>query len=390
MKNVIPIFKRPLKSKDEPRTDVGYWDKAMDAFDAKEYRKTIIETINYMNSTLLWGKETGGDIEILQGQGSAQIQVNLTSDTFTVKAPFLKVTASTNKVALFRKVAEINFNPLTLSQIHLKDDTLWFDYEMPVSLAQPNKIYDVIREICVFADDYDDEFVEKYKADFYQEPKVTQLTEDEKEKVWQQIDTILTEWKNYVSFFKEKRWDAFQWDITVISILKIVNMPYVHGNLRTKLQEYVNNLFNGKIDFNHRIDKGVNFMNKLCAKTKEEYMKDIYHAEAFVSLKWRSSTQILQDDAKNMERNVAKYVKDGDNFMLCYYLQYSFLYILYNFNVEEAHKDAIYDVLEEVSGKEHHIAGPKLLKTYYNFLDGNTKIVNKKGTKKGLFAKLFG
>ncbi|QLG44129.1 T3SS (YopN, CesT) and YbjN peptide-binding chaperone 1 [Costertonia aggregata] len=390
MKNVVPTFKRPIKSKDEPRTDVSHWDKAMDAYDAKDHRKTIIETINYMNPSLLWGKETNGNIEIDQGQGSAQIHVKVTNDKFLVKAPFLKITENTNKVALFRKIGEINFNPLTLAQIRLRNDTLWFEYEMPVTLAQPYKIYDVLREICVYADDYDDEFVEKYKAGFYQEPNVTPLSEEEKEKVWQQINTILTEWKEYVAFFKEKRWDAFQWDITVISILKIVNMPYVHGNLRTKLQEYVHNLFNGKIDFNHRIDKGNNFMQKLCAKTKDEYMKDIYHAEAFVSLKWRSSTQILQDDAKNMERNVAKYVKDRDNLMLCYYLQYSFLHILYNFNVEEVHKNAIYDVLEEVSGKELHIAAPKLLKTYYGFLDGNTKTSSKSGSKKGLFAKLFG
>ena len=361
----------------------------MDAFDAKDFRKALIETINYMNPELLVGKETSASFSLVKGQGSAEIHVDVNDKTFSVKAPFLRVTDTTNKVALFRKIAEVNFNPLTLSQIHLQEDTLWFEYEMPIELCQPYKVYDVLREICVYADDYDDEFVEKYKADFYKEAHVQPMAGEEVEKVWGQINDILNDYKSYSAFFKEKRWDAFQWDITVISLLKIVNMPYVHGTLRTKLQEYVHNMFNSQIDFQHRIDKGTNFMQKLCAKSKEDFMKDIYHADAFISLKWRSSVQILQDDTKNLERTVTKYVNDGDNFSLCYFLQYNFLHMLYNFNVEELHKNSIYDVLEEVSGLEPQKAAPKLLDTYYSFLNGSTKVISK-SSGKGLFAKLFG
>ena len=68
----------------------------------------------------------------------------------------------------------------------------------------------------------------KYKADFYKETNTQPLAGEEVEQVWQQINTVLTEYKNYSAFFKEKRWDAFQWDVIVISLLKIVNMPYVH------------------------------------------------------------------------------------------------------------------------------------------------------------------
>lgn len=391
MKNVLPKFQRPIQGIDEPRTEVSHWDKAMDAYDAKNYRTSLIETINYINPELLNGKDTTGEINLVRGQGSAEIQVNISETTFSVKAPFLRAIDATNKVALYRKIAEVNFNPLTLAQIHLKEDTLWFEYESPIALCQPYKVYDVLREICVYADDYDDEFVEKYKADFYKETNTQPLAGEEIEQVWQQISTVLTEYKDYSAFFKEKRWDAFQWDIIFISILKIVNMPYVHGTLRTKLQEYVNNMYNGSIDFNHRIDKGTNFMQKLCAMSQKEIMSDVYHAQAVISLKWRSSIKIVQDEAKKMERFVNKYVNDSDNFSLCYYLQYSFLHLLYNFNVEDIHKEAIYDVLEKVSGLEPSTASKHLLNTYYGFLDGNTKVASAaKGSSKGFFSKLFG
>ncbi len=387
MKNVLPRFSRPIQGIDEPRTEVSHWDKAMDAYEAKDFRTALLETINYINPEILSGKDTTGNIEIVRGQGSAEIQVSISADKLSIRAPFLKVTDATNKVALYRKIAEVNFHPLTLAQIHLHNNELWFDFEMSIELCQPYKVYDVLREICVYADDYDDDFVEKYKADFYKEPNVQNLAGEEVEKVWQQISNVLEDYKNYSAFFKEKRWDAFQWDIIVISVLKIVNMPYVHGNLRTDLEEYANNMFNGQIDFQYRIDKGTKFMQDLCQKSKEDFFKDIYHADAFISLKWRSSIQILQDEVKNWEPTVTKYIKDNDNFSLSYFLQYNFLFMLYNFNVEENHKNAIYDVLEAVEGQEPHIAVPKLLETYNGFLMGKTKASS--GTK-GLFAKLFG
>jgi len=387
MKNVLPRFQRPIQGIDEPRTEVSHWDKAMDAFEAKDFRAALLETINYINPEILSGKDTNGTVTIVRGQGSAEIQVTITEDKFLVKAPFLRITEATNKVALYRKIAEVNFHPLTLAQIHLSNNELWFDFEMPIALCQPYKVYDVLREICIYADDYDDEFVDKYKADFYKEANVQPLAGDEVSQVWQNISDILEDYKNLSALFKEKRWNNFQWDIIVISIMKIVNMPYVHGNLRTKLQEYVNNMFNGQIDFQYRIDKGTKFMQELCEKTQEEFLTDIYHADAFISLKWRSSVQILQDEVKNWEPTITKYLKDNDNFSLSYFLQYNYLYMLYNFNVEENHKNAIYDALESASGLEPHVAVPKLLQAYNSFLLGKTTASS---GKKGLFSKLFG
>lgn len=391
MKHVLPRFQRPIKSKGEPFIDVSYWDKAIQAYDSKDHKRALIETINYINPKLLAGKDTDKNIEIAQGQGSSEIHITITGDTFSVRAPFLRILDDTNKTALFRRVAEVNFHPLKLAQIRLDGNTLWFGYETAIKLCQPYKVYDVLREISIYSDNYDDEFIDRYKAGFYHEPKVTPLTDAEKEGVWQQIDSILEEYKTFSTLFKEKRWDDFQWDISFISILKIVNMPCVHGTLRTTLESFVSALFDGKTDFRQRVDKSFGFMQKLCSMTKDDYLANMYHAEAVISVKWRSSTQILQNNAKNMKNNVDNYVQRNDNLMLCYYLQYSFLHLLFNFNVEEHHKEAIYNVLERISGMEIDTAAPILLETYHGFLDGTAGMATMDSNhKKGFFSKIFG
>lgn len=389
MENVIPKYVRPIAKIDEPENKISFWEEAKDAFDDKKFKETAIAVINYINPNLLEGKNTDGDIEIIQMQGSAEIHVKITDKKFRVKAPFLRITDKTNKVALLRKVAEVNFSPLRLAQIRQHKDELWFEYEMPIELSQPNKVYDILRNVAVYADDYDDMFINKYQAEFYKKPEYKELTETEKEQVWKQITEIFEDYTNYVQFFKDKRWDDFIWDMLVISMLKISNMPYVHGKLRSDLIEYVGNLFNSDLDFNFRVDKGVNYMKKLMAKSKEEIMSDIYYANHLISLRWRSSQQAITDRLKHNLERVQDYEKEESNFNISYYLQFVFLKLIYDYNLGDIYKKAIYDVLEEVSGLEPNQAAPKLTKVFYAMQDGSINNRKAKKEKKGFFSKLF-
>ncbi len=388
MINTTPKFQRPLPSRSEPVSNPEYWTKALELYDEKKYKESLIEVIRYINPELLDSCDTSSDIVLKKGQGSAHLILKITDSVFHVSAPFLKITPETNRTALLRKVAEINFTPLMLSQIKFDNDFLQFEYCADVELCHPHKIYEVLYEIALHADDYDDEFVERYGADFIQEPEVTPLSKEEIEVVNKQIDSIFEEYKKFTEAFKEKRREDFQWDIILISIMKIGIMPYTNGTLRTDLAEYINNMLNSQIDFKFRIDKGVNFMNKLMETDRSEILKDMYHADKFISLKWRSSVEILQDEMKKVEEIVQDYLKDKNNFALSYFLQVTFLRILYYFNLDDNHKNLIYNELESVSGMDKDKAATKLVALYSNFLKGELKAPQSK--KKGLFSRLFG
>ena len=389
MENILPKYKRPITKIDDPTVNVDFWEEATDAFDDKNYKQSALAIINYINLNILKNIDTEQDVVFTQMQGSAEIKVKITDKTFCVKAPFLRITEQTNQVALLRRVAEVNFTPLRLVQIHLKDNELFFNYEMPIELAQPNKVYDIFREVCVYADVFDDKFIEKYKAEFYKEPQKVDLTEEEKELVWQQISDIFEDYKNYNEFFKEKRWDTFIWDLLAISFLKISNMPYINGKLRSDLINNIGSLFNFDIDFNRRVDKGVNFMKELMASSKEDILKNAYHAEQFLSLRWRSSEQIIKDWAQKKLETIQQYEKDEKHFNMSYYLQVGFLKLIYDYNLEQNYTDIINNVLEEVSGLEPSDAAPKLGKVYYQLLNGEINTPKSEKEKKGFFSKLF-
>lgn len=389
MENVIPTYTRPIANSNDPVNSASYWDEAIELFDQKQYKKTIINVLLYMNSNLLDNVNTENDFEVVKMQGSAQIHVKVTDTTFSVKAPFLRITNKTNEIALLRKIAEVNFTPLRLAQIRKKEDVLSFEYQMPIELSQPNKVYDILRTVIVYADLYDDLFIDKYNAEFYKEPQIKQLTNSEQETVWKQISQILKEYEDYQQFFKDKRWDDWIWDIIVITLLKISNMPYVNGKLRTDLIKNINIMFDGDVNYNHRMEKGKNYLNTLLKQSKEEIMSNIYHSEQFLSLRWRSSPQIITDKLENSIKRVAEYEKDESYFNLSYYLQYILLKLIYDYNLDQTYTNKIETVLEEVSGLEPDVAALKLAKTFYELHSGS---VNKQETikkKKGFFSNLF-
>jgi len=392
IENIIPKYVRPIAKIDDPESIVDYWDTSVDAFDEKDYKKSVINVINYINPNLIDEDNTEGDIKIVQMQGSAEIHLKITDTTFCIRAPFLRIGDKTNRVALLRRVAEVNFTPLRLEQIHLKDNELHFEYEMPIELAQPNKVYDIIRDVALFADKYDDEFVDNYQAEFIHKPNYTELSQEEKDKVWQQISDVFEDYKNYTELFKEKRWEDFIWDILVISFLKISNMPYVHGKLRSDLISIISLMTDYDLDFKYRVDKGVNFMKKLLDKSRDEIMKNVYHADQLISLRWRSSEQIITDRLNNSLKSVQDDEKNERYFNVSYFLQYLFLRLIYDYNLEDSYKKVIYDVLENVSGLEPQDAAPKLIEVYYKMY--NAEINKKEEVKeekkdKGFFSKLF-
>ena len=130
-------------------------------------------------------------------------------------------------------------------------------------------------------------------------------------------------------------------------------------------------------------------MKKLMNTPKEDLMKDIYHAEQFISLRWRSNPQVITDRLKNNIEKVQDYEKQESNFNVSYYLQFVFLKLIYDYNLEDNYKQAIYNVLEEVSGLEPNDAAPKLIKVFYAMQDGSINNQETKTAKKGFFSKLF-
>lgn len=139
---------RPVSTAKE-REDL--WSRAMKLYEDGKYAESILAVIDYANPVIRnkFGNATQTQFQI--AHGSAIVNITLENNLFKVHTPFLKLPAEA-KIPLMRRVAEINFGVLSLPQIYLKGDELYFYFQCPVEMCYPYKVYDILREICSNAD----------------------------------------------------------------------------------------------------------------------------------------------------------------------------------------------------------------------------------------------
>lgn len=395
---ITPIYQKPILYSNLPITTIKYWDEAVYAFDSKEYTDSLTATINYINQNVLDGLTIyDGMDEITYPHGSTNVRFKLQDSIFSISSSFLKVPEK-HKVPLLRKVAELNFTPLTLAQIvYTKEEggILSFSYSMHIELAQPNKVFELIKEICIFADDFDDEFIKKYGASFYHEPFITPLSEEEQTIAWEQFSTYLHDALVYITYYEEKRWPEYIWATIINTLFSIVDHAYINGFLRTSVEDKIWQIKEDPdTDLERKISIGKEFLKKLQKIPKDEIMADIFISKRFISTKLRTTTKSTIDFLESEQKKITADIENNNYINAFYSLKSLFLNLMYSYNLEAKHWQVITDSLVS-SSKTSWENGTNILKeTFDRFISGtidqeiNTNI-RRKPQKKGFFAKLF-
>ncbi|MBW2700399.1 MAG: hypothetical protein JRF33_06230 [Deltaproteobacteria bacterium] len=288
--DLCPAFIDPV-NRYESKLDRDLYRTSTKQFEDGQYETSFRTFMNYVNREMAEGCE----IEPKRWQlphGSLVVDMSIKDDLFEIKVPFIKLPAD-RLAPILRRSLDINTNVLTLSQIKLSDDGLYFHYSCPMALAEPFKIYGIIREICINGDSYDDEFIEEFGAEALREKQVTYLPEDVLEKAWNQFHQILDEAMGYDEYFVAKRWNGLCVDILGYALMKIDYSLAPQGYLRSKLEKSISWLWSRspteEVLANLRQD-----FKEFKSIEKEKFFKDFYRTTFFIHAKMSSEIEGCQ------------------------------------------------------------------------------------------------
>ena len=385
--NKTPLYIAPLETPNIPYSQLYYWDLAVESFDLGKYYDALTHLIHYINKDILGKGKITKDCTIVHPHGSGIIKIAIKNDEIHITAPFLKTTRA-HKKALYRKISEINFHPLTLARIKLKDDLMWFEYKTSIDRVQPNKIYDVLREICVFVDDFDDAFIKKYNAQFYQKPQIEHFKLDHDIQIYNDVQKYVANALEVIEQFEKQRETGFVWDVLVTTCFKIADMLGIHGTLRTDIEDQVIFLrHNDKIAIEDRIAQSKQFFINLSKLSFDELAKNFYRCDYFISTKFRSSLPIIQQYLKAFETRKNEELQSGNNIAVFFTLYYAFLSLLYDYNVSKEHFVIIANTMEQISNVDFHTGATLLIDLFNKFQSGDFELPS--SSINGFFAKLF-
>jgi hypothetical protein len=389
-------FHRSLITSFQSKINFNYWDTVLRFYDEKNYAETVRGVIRYLDPAIETRYANADKTAYAVPHGSAIINITISADQLILEAPFLSIGGS-KLVPLLRQVAQINFSPLTLSQVRLHDEQLAFIYSSPLELCEPLKVYDVLREICINADNYDDEFITKFNAVRIREPQIHPYDTAKTDQAWERVQQYIQEAFTAYEQLENKRLNQFLWDLLIITLLKTDLLCAPQGNLRNEIEKNISYL-NSKEDYYQRLNTGREFLKKLQAMPKEHFVKDLYSIDVLVPYKFFTTLDSIRNSLKYAYETSSNERKANDFMGATFTLEYGILNLFYNNTMDDAIANILMTALERSSAKNWNEASTIL----YDAVDQvmtNTTFTNvsapvsaqtKKESEKGFFEKLFG
>ncbi len=357
----------PIQNKKASTRQDEKWDEAVTFFNSKQYDKVIPTVMDYVGSHLQ-SKKTGDTYQM--AHGSVVVSVTQTANEFVVKCPFLNI-KNAKKIPLMRRLAEIRMHPLNLTNVALKGDLVYFSFSCPIDLCEPYKIYAVLREVCYFADSYDDEFIEKFDATHLQEPKITPFAETLKEEAYTNYLKIITEGLQRFDHYMENRDGNNAWYTLNVTFKRIEFYAEPQGCVRTVLENAVDGIFDRNSPFHDRLLTGKSNLEKLKNYEKEKFLEDLYQVETFISHKYSGKKENIRENWEDSYTEAQEMVANARFEDAANLIQSCFYGLFYYNLIDQEISKPITDALAQANGLDWNQAAPILLKGMQAIMEDN-------------------
>lgn len=361
-----PRYEKPVLGVLGVQDDAGLWEVAMNAFEQGKFTESLYTVLRYMNPKLMTEILKKNNEHFTIPHGSMVINMTVKDGFYEIKAPFLKLPEK-RSIVLLRQISEINFSTLVLSQIRLEGNELFFYYKSPIELSFPYKIWDVLYEICINADYYDDQFVTQLGAERIEKMQVKQYSAAELDKLWNLYHTILDETKAYCDFYQSKRWTNTAIDSIFIGLMKLDYCLQPQGILSGEIEKilvYDQNISND--DNLTALLKGFEYLKTL---ERSAFDNCIYQTTFLIPPKRRADLPTIKDvlsrdyESAQKEMNTKNYLGVAD------FLLYALYNLMYRYMIHAKYEIQINNALEKCSGKSWEDTADILMKAVAKLMD---------------------
>ena len=325
MKNSFPYF-APASESQLVYTDGEIMEEAVAAFDQHDYVKSIQLLIDALDGDFRerYGNKAGTSFTI--PHGSIVVNINIEPTTLHISADFLKLPEN-GRVAMLRQICEMNTENLMLARFVKNGDILKMEYSCPITDTHPHKIHSVIHNICAVGDKYDDELCSRFNASRCYTPKITPFTPAQVDAVYVGLHTIGSLALEAASEFCSQRGFIYAWTIVSGAIYQFSFFANPQGQLINEIDKAIESM-NDERPLEELVSRGVSFLKRLMAMSKEELAKDLYTVEMMVSVKSFASLQSVQEDFEGTHDDTTEAMQKRDYaqvFVRIYHIFYRLL-----------------------------------------------------------------
>jgi len=323
------------------------WDQVMSLYEQGEYAESVRTILDFAspNARQAYGNADQTHFEI--PHGSIYVQILLEENTFAVHAPFVGLEGA-QQIPLLRQVSELNFAPLNLARIQLQDNALLFSYQCPLELCEPYMVYRLLQEICMYADAYDDEFVQKFQAKRLKPPHIQPYSAEASEEVVKGVREYIAQAETYYAYFEQKREFGLCWYLLAYTLMAIEQYAAPQGQTRMALGRAISALHRDT-PYPERLQAGRRAMRKLAAKSDEAWKEDLYEIGTLIPYKESSSPANVRKQLEESYQLAHSRRDNGDHMGACMAIMYVFVKLSYDYFLPKGTAEQLFDAMRKGS-----------------------------------------
>lgn len=341
-----PQIPNPIVQQSYNNTQPQLWEQVIRYWKQGEYKATIFQLLRFL------GVQVNEDECIYKiPHGSIIIYLEFQDDLLKIYAPFLSVKDSL-QLPFFRQILQINQDPLKLNRIRLKEEQLLFYFESPYPLCDPYKIFDVLKEICIHADLYDDAFIRKFRARRISQPEIFPLEEALQIQCIAHFRKILSDTEEALQMLIRDRMHEFIWDNFVLMLLKTDFILAPNGHLKSDIERGIVDM-HSNIELSEKINIAKRILQNFSNLTDEQIKEDLYRIRTFVPLKELITHESFKNQLQQILLQVQRESQKGEYLAAYFTTVYQLLFIAYRFDLDEKCLNALTEILDATSGDIH-------------------------------------
>lgn len=347
-----PTISTPIVYQTYNNTQPALWETVMKAWRSKEYIKTIDLLLQFLGIQFPEGEKVHAI-----PHGSITIYLEIDDEKLKITAPFVSI-ADSMQLPILRQILHINHDPLKLTRVILKDNHLDFYFESLLAHCDPYKIFDVLKEICIHADLYDDTFIRKYKAKRIVEPQTIPLTREIQDRCISEFRNILKDTERILQMLLQDRAHEYIWDNLVVMLLKIDFIISPNGHIKSEIEKGIVEM-HGNIELSEKINIGKRLLHSFKTLTDEQIREDLYKIQTFVPLKELISHDAFKSQLQQIVLQVQREYQKREYLGAYFSTLYQLLFITYQYDLDQDCLPFVEQIIQELQGD---IQGPKIQK----------------------------
>lgn len=362
-----------------------FWDKIYELYyesNNLDRIKYLYYLLHYINKNIKIPETFNIPYNAVYNHGTAKIYIYFDDKIIRFYSPFIKLKPETIKLPLFRKIGEINFFYLKLSQIYLKDKQLYFIYEDSIENIDPYKIFSIIDEICYYSDYYDNYFIDKMKAEFSEEPSIQLFSNEKYDFIYSLFIEIIEEAIYYYNVLYPLKYFNNIKNIFIIDFIKLHYLLQPQSSLKIEIDNHINYLLsNNNKEVKDTVDKFYPIFETFKKLPKEEFYKYFYHLDYFLFPLKKASIKTAQTNLEESYKTILEWNKLEYYTDITTYGTMNLYDFLDQYYVEKNLESYIHNVLSESAKKDWKTSSQLIYECYNNIMNNQIPIYSPQASK---------